>query len=158
VNKLTCIKHSYLGPDGSPIKKILSQLNNLEPRGDNFWIATCSAHDHPNQALAIGLVDNGQVMLTCDAGCSVLEVAERLGVERHQIYPAPLDRDDNPPEDRILDIKELRIALKAKFTRLFFNRPENMFKTELSPADMELLEEKVEITIKHVYGSHYRFK
>jgi hypothetical protein len=48
--------------------------------GDLQWMATCPAHDDCTPSLSIGEGDNGQILLTCHAGCSVEAICAAMKI------------------------------------------------------------------------------
>src|SRR6266536_3156433 len=63
-------------PD-APVETILARLKGVR-KSLHGWVACCQAHSDREPSLSIGLGDEGQVLLTCFAGCSLDSIVEAI--------------------------------------------------------------------------------
>ena len=75
-----------------PLTVVLDRLRGrgLEPAASgNGYSVCCPAHEDRSPSLTIGIGDDGRVLLTCHAGCSLGAILEALGLEAADLFPAP---------------------------------------------------------------------
>ncbi|ADB17413.1 hypothetical protein Psta_2746 [Pirellula staleyi DSM 6068] len=80
----------------SPIDKVLAKLENVRQSG-NRWKACCPAHNDRNPSLSIAVGDQGNVLLTCHAKCSLEEICQAMGIEKRDLWPER-DRPQKRPK------------------------------------------------------------
>ncbi|MBA3768099.1 MAG: hypothetical protein H0W99_14180, partial [Acidobacteria bacterium] len=90
---------------------VLSKLRNVKRSGKG-WSARCPAHSDAHNSLSVGEGDNGQVLLTCHAGCEFEDICAALGNTR-QIVAAYNYVD----ERGTLLFQQCRTESKKFFTR-----------------------------------------
>ena len=76
---------------------LISRLDGVIKSGDG-WRARCPAHDSKSASLAIGIGDNGTVLVHCFAGCTVHDVLAAVGMELADLFPERIK--DASPEAR----------------------------------------------------------
>ena len=54
------------------------------------WSARCPAHDDHRNSLAVGEGEDGKILLTCFAGCTVDQIVKALGLTMPQLFPHPV--------------------------------------------------------------------
>lgn len=69
------------------LQNVLSRLENVEPSDDHQFSARCPGHDDQRNSLAIGLGDDGKVLLNCFVGCSVEDILQPIGLEISDLFP-----------------------------------------------------------------------
>src|ERR1700736_6716771 len=70
----------------SPLEMLFGRLNGVR-KSLRGWVACCPAHDDREPSLSIGLGDEGQILLTCFAGCSLDHIVEALGISVADLFP-----------------------------------------------------------------------
>ena len=83
-------------PD-APIESVLARLKGVR-KALHGWVACCPAHSDREPSLSIGLGDEGQVLLTCFAGCSLDSIVEAMGITVSDLFPAAPSASDSQPE------------------------------------------------------------
>lgn len=86
----------------SPVTLVLERLEPWRVResGHDRWRACCPAHGGRNaSALSIGVGGEGQVLLTCFAGCPIEDVVHALGLEMNDLFP-PRESHGKPARPR----------------------------------------------------------
>jgi len=76
-------------PDGAtprPIELVLARLPGHRRSGKG-WTARCPAHDDQNPSLSIAEGDDGRVLLTCHAGCSLHAICAAMGLTVADLHP-----------------------------------------------------------------------
>lgn len=71
----------------SPAMERLRQLPGYRLTGTRQWEARCPAHNDRKASLAIGLGDDGRVLLKCFAGCSLEQIARETGIDVKDLFP-----------------------------------------------------------------------
>lgn len=75
----------------APIEKFLAALQGADCRprwvGSSGWKAHCPAHEDAHPSLTIRDGDNGAVLATCHAGCSIEQIADALGLAVRDLFP-----------------------------------------------------------------------
>src|SRR5262245_4634509 len=66
---------------------VLSRLEGVHG-GDGHWSARCPAHDDRQASLTVGVGRDGQVMLTCWAGCEFDAIVRALGMRVRDLFPS----------------------------------------------------------------------
>ncbi len=69
------------------INVILSRLEKVTRTGDGQYQARCPAHNDRNPSLSIREAEDGRVLVTCHAGCSVEEVVNAVGLRVRDLFP-----------------------------------------------------------------------
>jgi len=75
-----------------PIDRVLEALRGLgiEPRqSGSGYSCRCCAHEDRSPSLSINVGDDGRVLLTCHAGCSLGAILEALGMTPGDLFPGP---------------------------------------------------------------------
>ena len=72
-------------PD-APVETVLARLKGVR-KSLHGWVACCPAHRDREPSLSIGLGDEGQVLLTCFAGCSLDSIVEAMGITVSELFP-----------------------------------------------------------------------
>ncbi len=103
--------------------EVLGRLEKVRPNGSG-WTARCPAHEDRTPSLAIGEGADGQVLLTCHAGCSFEAVVAAMDLQMSDLFA-----DDPLPPRRS---SGLTLAELATLKRL----PES-FLCELGLADSD---------------------
>lgn len=67
--------------------RVLSRLNKCRSAGRNKWTACCPAHDDRNPSLSISFVDDGRVLMYCQAGCDFNDVVSAMGLQLSDFAP-----------------------------------------------------------------------
>ncbi|MEN9664720.1 MAG: primase, partial [Planctomycetota bacterium] len=73
-----------------PIDRVLEALRGLgiEPRqSGSGYSCRCCAHEDRSPSLSINVGDDGRVLLTCHAGCSLSAILESLRLEPKDLFP-----------------------------------------------------------------------
>ena len=73
-----------------PLTVVLDRLRGLgiEPRqSGSGYSCRCCAHEDRSPSLSINVGDDGRVLLTCHAGCSLAAVLESLRLEPKDLFP-----------------------------------------------------------------------
>lgn len=70
-----------------PINVILPLLSGVKSNGSGKWTACCPAHEDKSPSLAIKELDDGQLLLHCFGGCSVVDVVRALGLSMEDLWP-----------------------------------------------------------------------
>ena len=69
------------------LDRILSQLDRVRGRAGNYT-ACCPAHKDRAPSFSIRETADGKILMHCHAGCSVDQIANALGVELSDLFPA----------------------------------------------------------------------
>lgn len=77
----------------TPIENVFSKIEGLKPSGDSGrqWVGCCPAHPDQHQSLGVGVADNGNVLITCYAGCQTADICAAVGLTLRDLYPIPED-------------------------------------------------------------------
>ena len=70
----------------SPIETVLSHLACVR-KSVHGWVARCPAHDDREPSLSVGLGHEGQILLTCFAGCSLERIVDAMGLTVADLFP-----------------------------------------------------------------------
>ena len=68
------------------IQDVLSRLEGVRQTGEHQHEAKCPAHEDRHPSLAIGLGDDGRVLLRCQAGCEFEAIVAALGMEPCDLF------------------------------------------------------------------------
>jgi putative DNA primase/helicase len=60
--------------------------------GNGQWTARCPAHDDRNASLTVAVGRDGQLLVTCWAGCNLEAIARAVGVDVRDLFPNDRDR------------------------------------------------------------------
>ena len=71
-----------------PIDNLLPRLEKLKKTNQDKWTALCPAHDDRTPSLSVRELDDGKVLLTCWAGCSIGEIVAALGLHLRDLFPS----------------------------------------------------------------------
>src|SRR6266850_2273971 len=69
----------------TPLERIRSLLDDVREVREGYQ-AKCPAHDDHNPSLSIGEGDDGRVLLTCHAGCSVEAITAAIGLRMRDLF------------------------------------------------------------------------
>ncbi len=69
-----------------PLEGVLSHLHGVR-KSFRGWVSRCPAHDDREPSLSIGLGDQGQILLTCFAGCSLEQIVAAMGITVADLFP-----------------------------------------------------------------------
>ena len=83
-------------PD-APVERVLARLKGVR-KSLHGWVACCPAHSDREPSLSIGLGDEGQVLLTCFAGCSLEQIVEAMGITLADLFPKAASVSVSQPE------------------------------------------------------------
>src|SRR6266516_1488876 len=83
-------------PD-APVETVLAHLKGVR-KSLHGWVACCPAHSDREPSLSIGLGDEGQVLLTCFAGCSLDTIVEAMGITVADLFPKAPSASGAQPE------------------------------------------------------------
>src|SRR6266516_1820059 len=83
-------------PD-APVETILARLKGVR-KSLHGWVACCQAHSDREPSLSIGLGDEGQVLLTCFAGCSLDSIVEAMEITLADLFPKAASESESQPE------------------------------------------------------------
>ncbi len=68
-----------------PVLALISARTGFNPKSSgNGFIILCPAHDDKNPSLSIVEGDDGKVLITCHAGCSINDICSAIGIEVYQ--------------------------------------------------------------------------
>src|SRR5665213_857982 len=73
----------------SPVFGILSRFSRVKQTSPGQWEAACPAHDDQQQSLCIGVGDNGNALVYCQAGCTTPDVLNAVGAGYTDLFPSP---------------------------------------------------------------------
>lgn len=76
----------------TPLELILSRLSKTQKHGDGYT-ATCPAHDDKSPSLSLSLGDDGRVLIHCHAGCKTEDVLSAIGLEKRDLFPSDISRE-----------------------------------------------------------------
>src|SRR4030095_1622228 len=65
-------------------------------RTSNGHDARCPAHDDHKQSLSVAEANNGSILLTCHAVCSVDQICNSLGIKTKALFPEPAPTTQPP--------------------------------------------------------------
>lgn len=68
------------------VQTLLSKLTGKKKSGRQ-WIARCPAHEDSSPSLSIGEGEDGQVLVTCHAGCSLEDIVSSVGLTVNDLFP-----------------------------------------------------------------------
>ncbi len=83
-------------PD-APVERVLARLKGVRT-SSHGWVACCPAHSDREPSLSIGLGDEGQVLLTCFAGCSLEQIVEAMDITVTDLFPKVAAASESQPE------------------------------------------------------------
>src|SRR6266566_7276529 len=83
-------------PD-APVESVLAHLKGVR-KSLHGWVACCPAHRDRKPSLSIGLGDEGQVLLTCFAGCSLDSIVEAMEITLADLFPKAASESESQPE------------------------------------------------------------
>ncbi len=69
----------------STLDRVLAGLTGVRQEG-SAYMACCPAHEDRRQSLSVAQGDDGRVLLHCHAGCSTLDVVEKLGLRVADLF------------------------------------------------------------------------
>jgi len=82
------------------VDKILPLLDKVKKKGDNSWIACCSAHDDKRPSLVITEKDD-RVLLHCFSHqCDVSNIVHAVGLELSDLFPEQIKTEGGKPIKR----------------------------------------------------------
>ena len=81
----------------APVERVLARLKGVR-KSLHGWVACCPAHRDREPSLSIGLGDEGQVLLTCFAGCSLDQIVEAMGITLADLFPKAAAASVSQPE------------------------------------------------------------
>ena len=67
---------------------LLELLQGVRRNGEGRWMARCPAHGDKGPSLSIREGDDGRILLHDFGGCSLAEIADALGIQVRQLFPA----------------------------------------------------------------------
>lgn len=79
------------------LEDFLSRLDGVHGRG-NQYSAKCPAHDDHRASLSVSAGEDGKILVTCHAGCTVPEIAEAMGLEIGDLFQRATPEQDFRPE------------------------------------------------------------
>ncbi len=68
-----------------PLETLLTRLTGVR-KSLRGWIACCPAHDDRKPSLSIGLGQEGHILLTCFAGCTLERIVEAVGLSMADLF------------------------------------------------------------------------
>ena len=71
-----------------PVQDLLGRLDGVKQTAPDQYMARCPSHDDRHASLSVGRGDDGRVLMHCQAGCAVADVAKALGLTMADLYPA----------------------------------------------------------------------
>jgi hypothetical protein len=71
------------------IQEFLSLLDNVAPAANGGWTASCPAHDDTNPSLSVATGDDGQILITCHAGCTRESIVASRGLQMRDLFASP---------------------------------------------------------------------
>lgn len=74
-------------PNGSPISKLLSRLDGVKKKGNDF-VALCPVHGDEKPSLSLKETSDGKVLLKCFVGCSVKSIVDELHLQMSDLFPS----------------------------------------------------------------------
>jgi hypothetical protein len=86
------------------LEDLLPQLDAVRPSSRGF-LASCPAHDDRHPSLSISAGQRG-ILVKCWAGCSLMAICERLGIEQRDLFFDDLDL--NPSRQRAAALQRER--------------------------------------------------
>lgn len=96
--------------------ELLTRLDGVRSRGTGKWSARCPSHSDKNPSLSITEGDKG-LLLRCWAGCELIAITEKLGLEIKDLFfdglPDPRQRRE-ALQRRAKDRAAQRAADKAR--------------------------------------------
>jgi 5S rRNA maturation endonuclease (ribonuclease M5) len=72
-------------------EEFLARLEH-KASGSGQWSAKCPAHEDKRHSLCVGTGADGRILVHCQAGCSLDEVLNAIGVEKKDLYQGELDK------------------------------------------------------------------
>jgi putative DNA primase/helicase len=72
----------------TPIEKVSAKLTGLMPSGDtgHQWAACCPAHPDKHQSLGVAVGRQGNVLITCYAGCEPSKIVAAIGLDLKDLF------------------------------------------------------------------------
>ncbi len=71
----------------TPVERVLGKLHGVTGR-EPQWSARCPAHDDKRASLSVGEKPDGQVLLTCQTGCTFEDVLGALSMRAAELFPS----------------------------------------------------------------------
>jgi hypothetical protein len=86
----------------SPLDLVLSRVHKVRMRGPGLFTALCGAHDDRTPSLSGKELPDGRLLLKCQAGCSIHEVVQSMGLTLADLFPPrePIAGAGSSPERR----------------------------------------------------------
>jgi len=70
------------------LEKILSRLHGVKKTGSSNWICKCPSHVDKSPSLSISLDSrNGNLLMTCFAGCDTYSILQSIGCDWADVFP-----------------------------------------------------------------------
>ena len=73
------------------IDDVLGKLDGVQG-GNGQWSARCPSHDDRSASLTVAIGRDGQILLTCWAGCELDTIVRAIGVDVRDLFPDDTDR------------------------------------------------------------------
>jgi putative DNA primase/helicase len=89
-----------------PVKEVLARLKGVKPHKSKTgsWEALCPAHDDRHQSLGVAVGRDGNVLLSCRAGCTYKEVAAAIDLTEAALFTRDGKPSSSNSKPRIADI------------------------------------------------------
>jgi hypothetical protein len=106
-----------------PVSALLERLEGVVPIASG-WSARCPAHDDRHASLAVGVGDDGRVLLYCHTDCPAENVVQALGMTMADLYPASRNGTGSNGSPRLQHHPRQSAGAKAKDKKQYPTRKE----------------------------------
>jgi len=77
-------------------ERLLARLDGVRETKPGRWKARCPAHPDRNPSLCIDQVDDGRLLVKCQAGCATDSVMFSVGLSLRDLFERPIDHSFAP--------------------------------------------------------------
>lgn len=81
-----------------PVAEVLSRLEGVKRNGASGWTAKCPSHKDRTPSLTIGTGDDGRCLLSCHAGCEVVDIVGAIGLHERDLFVTSPNGYARPPQ------------------------------------------------------------
>lgn len=85
---------------------LLSRLEGVRGSQPGQWTAKCPAHEDRSPSLSVRESEDGKVLVTCFAGCSVYDIVAAVGLEMTDLFPPRVEIAHHTPKAKRMPLPD----------------------------------------------------
>lgn len=111
------------------LQEFLSRLEGVKGN-NNQYTAKCPAHDDRKASLCVSRGEDGKILLKCQAGCSVSEIASAMGLTQRDLFPEKEKQKKEVARYQYKDESGTVVGVKIRYSdkSFFWKRPDGKWK------------------------------